>query len=134
MIDCPDDIEVLTWPGAIAQILTNLVMNSLIHAFEPDASGTITVTGRSATETVEIVYSDNGKGIAPENLKRIFEPFFTTRRGQGGSGLGLSVVQRLVIDRLGGKIVAQSKIGRGTTFVISIPKGSENSTPAAYLH
>ncbi len=70
---------------------------------------------------VLIVFEDNGKGIAPEIIKRIFEPFFTTKFGQGGSGLGLSITFNIITNVLGGEIRAISTVGQGSRFEISIP-------------
>ncbi len=117
-LDCPDDIETVTTPGALSQILTNLVVNSVTHAFEPDKPGQIAIRLRREGEHVELTFSDNGRGIPPENLARIFDPFFTTRRGQGGTGLGLHIVFNLVHQTLGGTIQVSSEPGRGTTFTI----------------
>lgn len=117
-LDCPDDIEVLTTPGALSQILTNLVVNSVTHAFEPDTAGQIRIQVRRQVGGVELCFSDDGKGISAENLPRIFDPFFTTRRGQGGTGLGLNIVFNLVHQTLGGSIEVASTPGRGTRFTL----------------
>jgi PAS domain S-box-containing protein len=117
-LDCPDDIEIVTTPGALSQILTNLVINSVTHAFEPDKPGLMTIRIRRDGEHVELKFSDDGRGIPPEHLSRIFDPFFTTRRGQGGTGLGLHIVFNLVHQTLGGTIQVASEPGRGSTFII----------------
>ncbi len=95
-IDCPEPVWIDTYPGALYQIVSNLVMNSLHHAFAPEQSGTITVGARLNGNVVELTYRDDGSGMSDEVRARVFEPFFTTRRGQGGSGLGLHVVYNLV--------------------------------------
>jgi signal transduction histidine kinase len=70
---------------------------------------------------VRIVFGDDGRGIAPENLPKIFDPFFTTGRDRGGTGLGLHIVYNLVTARLHGSIEVESRPGRGTQFTIHIP-------------
>ncbi len=120
-LQCPPDLELDSYPGAFSQILTNLIMNSLIHAFPEPSGGEMRIDVRREDDSLRIEYSDNGRGIEPEVLPRIFEPFFTTRRGQGGSGMGLHIVYTLVTLTLGGTIFASSQPGEGTTFVMRIP-------------
>ncbi|HEY7872075.1 MAG TPA: ATP-binding protein, partial [Rudaea sp.] len=103
-IDCSEPITIETYPGALYQIVSNLVMNSLHHAFAPEQAGTITVGARENGSVVELTYRDDGVGMNDEVRARIFEPFFTTRRGQGGSGLGLHMVYNLVTQLLKGSI------------------------------
>lgn len=117
-LDCAEDIEIVTIPGALSQILTNLVVNSIIHAYEPNVAGLMKIEVRRKTERIELKFSDDGSGIPEDHLSRIFDPFFTTRRGQGGTGLGLHIVFNLVHQTLGGTIKTISEPGRGTTFII----------------
>lgn len=115
-------LSMRTHAGAIYQIVSNLVQNSLLHAFNDGEAGEISLDAHeSAAGQVELRYTDNGRGIAAENLGRIFEPFFTTRRGQGGSGLGLNIVYNLVSQQLNGQIRCESTIGQGTQFIVSFP-------------
>jgi len=116
-----DEVALPSYPGALAQIVTNLVLNSVIHAYLPDATGHLTITIQPQADKVLFRYSDDGIGIPPEHHHKIFEPFFTTRRGQGGSGLGLHIVYNLVTQKLGGTIMFQSQVGSGTTFTITLP-------------
>jgi len=118
---CPVDFQVTTYPGALSQVLTNLIMNSIIHGFEEQMSGAIVIDVKKSGSNVLIIYSDTGKGIHKENLKRIFDPFFTTRRGSGGSGLGLNIVYNLVTQTLGGQISCTSTVGEGTWFELEFP-------------
>jgi len=111
-----------TDPGAIAQVVTNLVENALVHAFPGDAAGTITVRVAADDANALLTVADDGAGMPPEVQRRIFEPFFTTRRGQGGSGLGLHIVYNLVAQRLDGRIRVESEPGAGTRFTVSIPR------------
>jgi signal transduction histidine kinase len=110
-----------SYPGAFSQIVTNLVLNSLLHAYEPGDSGHIFLSFAQTQNALCFEYADDGCGIPPEHLSKIFEPFFTTKRGQGGSGLGLHIVYNLVTQKLGGTIQCQSQLGRGTKFAIELP-------------
>ncbi|MEG4344828.1 ATP-binding sensor histidine kinase [Microcoleus sp. A003_D6] len=110
-----------SYPGALSQVVTNLLMNSLIHAYEPGESGQLAFDWRQEGDRLSFEYSDDGKGISPENLSKIFEPFFTTKRGQGGSGLGLHIVYNLVTQKLLGEIECKSEVGVGTKFIIKFP-------------
>lgn len=127
--EVPPDIEVDSWPGPLSQVITNLVMNSIIHAWgdDADAAGVIRVEGALIDDgrRVELRYSDDGQGIPSENLSRIFEPFFTTRRGSGGSGLGLNIVFNIVRQTLKGTVDVSSVPGAGTTFIVRFPRKPE---------
>ena len=120
-LDCDAAIEIDTYPGAISQIVTNLVMNSLVHAYVDGEKGNIRIAVVNGGDRVLLTYSDDGCGIVPENLSRIFDPFFTTKRGTGGSGLGLNVVYNLVTQTLGGSIRCASEPGYGVRFEIELP-------------
>jgi signal transduction histidine kinase len=129
-VECPRELAIDSFPGALSQVLTNFIMNSLAHGFEEGRPGTITIRVSEASETeVEIDYSDNGRGIPKQHLTRIFEPFFTTKRGAGGSGLGLHIVFNLVTQTLGGSIRAMSLEGSGATFLLRLPKVREPEPP-----
>ncbi len=120
--DVPQPLPFDSYPGALGQVLQNLVNNAAAHAFEPEAHGLVRVgVVHLPSDWVQITVQDNGRGIAPEVLPRIFDPFFTTRLGQGGSGLGLHITHNLVTQLLGGRIEVHSQIGTGTAFLITIP-------------
>ncbi len=122
-VDCPEGILLDNYPGALAQILTNLVSNSLVHGYGPEQTGQLRIAvGEPDPDSVELVYTDDGLGIAPENLPTIFDPFFTTRRAQGSTGLGLHIVYNLVAQRLGGTIKVGSALGSGVRFTLRFPK------------
>jgi signal transduction histidine kinase len=114
-------ISLNTYPGALSQIITNLVMNSLTHAYSPEDAGHLVFDFKSEGEQIILEYSDDGKGIPKENLSKIFDPFYTTKRGQGGSGLGLHIVYNLVTQKLNGTIECKSQVGVGTKFSIKLP-------------
>jgi signal transduction histidine kinase len=114
-------IQLKLEPGALAQLLTNLIMNSLVHAFERQQKGLIKITAKTKGKNLLLRYQDNGKGIAAENLHKIFEPFFTTKRLRGGSGLGLHIVYNLVTRKFHGKIQVESELQKGVEFLIELP-------------
>jgi signal transduction histidine kinase/HAMP domain-containing protein len=121
-VSCPPDIEMNSYPGILSQVLTNLVMNAVVHAYDETQAGILGITVQDLGEEVVLVFSDDGRGIPPESLPRIFDPFFTTRRGNGGSGLGLHIVFNVVTGSLNGQIDVASEPGRGTRFTLRFPK------------
>jgi signal transduction histidine kinase len=120
VIDCPDEIEIDSHPGVFAQIVTNLIMNALTHAYEPGQEGQISIKGQSEGGRLTLEFADDGNGIPETILGKIFDPFFTTKRGTGGSGLGLSIVYNLVTKTLTGAIECHSVVGKGTVFTVRI--------------
>ncbi|MEI6414786.1 MAG: PAS domain-containing sensor histidine kinase, partial [Pseudomonadota bacterium] len=124
-VACPRDLFVDGFPGALSQVLSNLIMNSLTHAFDPEQAGHIDILARladAAGEWIEIVYRDDGRGIPPELHTQVFEPFFTTRRGKGGSGLGLHIVSNILRQTLKGTLELDSATGQGTAFTLRFPQ------------
>jgi two-component system autoinducer 2 sensor kinase/phosphatase LuxQ len=113
--------KVNIYAGAISQLVTNLIDNAFIHAFTTDTSGEIKIQFKTIDNYLELSVQDNGAGMSQETLKNVFEPFYTTKRGQGGTGLGLSVVYNLVTQKLNGTISCQSIIDDFTRFVILLP-------------
>jgi two-component system, NtrC family, sensor kinase len=120
-IDIAPNINLDSYPGAFAQVLTNIVLNAVIHAFTEGEPGTIVLRGSTQGDWAKVEFIDNGRGIPAENINRVFEPFFTTRRGSGGSGLGLNIVYNIVTQKLGGKIDVRSTVGEGATFTVTFP-------------
>ncbi|HYD79765.1 MAG TPA: AAA family ATPase [Paucimonas sp.] len=130
-VECDEMIEVDTYPGALSQVLTNLVMNALIHAFEEGERGAMAIkVTQPDTATIELCFSDNGKGIPAEHLPKIFDPFFTTMRGRGGSGLGLNIAYNLVSGSLQGVLSVTSEVGAGTVFTLRFPRNPARSADA----
>ncbi|OAN49256.1 hypothetical protein A6A04_03840 [Paramagnetospirillum marisnigri] len=121
-VSCPPRIEMNSYPGILSQVLTNLVMNALVHAYDEGQTGILAITVEDLGDDVALAFSDDGKGIPAENLPRIFDPFFTTRRSNGGSGLGLHIVFNVVTGSLNGQVDVASAPGRGTTFNLRFPK------------
>ncbi len=128
--DCPD-VLMFSYPGAFMQIITNLLMNTLTHAYAEGESGTIRMGGKVAGDTVTFTFSDDGVGIAPEFKEKVFEPFHTTRRNKGGTGLGLHIVFNTVTQLLGGTIHMDSTLGEGTSYTISMPLKRDRPDPTA---
>ncbi len=128
-VDCPEHLEIDSYPGMFSQIITNLMMNSLIHGFADMKTGVIRLEVSLHEQMLRMRYSDNGRGMDADTLKRIYEPFFTTRRGEGGTGLGMHIVYNLVTRTLGGTIRCASSPGKGVTFDIEIPVGLQVHHP-----
>ncbi len=120
-VSCPTDLEIDSFPGALSQILTNLIDNSLIHGFDGRNGGRIDITATMETDMLVLGYKDNGRGLAPDAVDRVYEPFYTTRRGQGGSGLGMHIVYSLVTKTLGGRITCESEPDQGVHIRIAFP-------------
>lgn len=123
-VSCPDNLVVTCAPGAIAQIVTNMVVNSITHGFENKTAGTITLDVKEAGNNVVIHYKDNGRGLSEEELSKLFDAFFTTKRAEGGSGLGTHIMYNLVTQSLHGHIEADSTLGNGLHYTIRFPKKS----------
>jgi signal transduction histidine kinase len=118
-VDCPNDFDIYGIPGALEQIITNFIMNSLIHG--DNNANKIKIVVTRLGDKLHLEYSDTGKGITPENLKKIFEPFFTTHRAHGGSGLGLYICYNIVENQLHGTMTCKSSPGNGVLFTIDFP-------------
>ncbi|GAA0250108.1 Sensor histidine kinase RcsC [Methylorubrum aminovorans] len=119
---CPDGIVLDSYPGALAQIVSNLALNASVHAFDADRPGTLTIdVTRLGESQIRMVVRDDGRGIPRENLQRIFDPFFTTGRDKGSTGLGLHIVYNLVVSTLRGQITIESEEGVGTQVTIELP-------------
>lgn len=118
---CPDDLHIHSKPGPINQILINLILNSIHHAFEGLEHGTIIISVMNLSDQLHINYSDDGIGIDKAMKAKIFDPFTTTKRGSGGSGLGMHLVYNLVTQALDGHIVLEDDIDHGVSFDITFP-------------
>ncbi len=122
-VDCQPNLIMNSYPGPYGQVLTNLFLNSVAHAFPDGKRGTIDIRAReSGKDNVEIIFSDNGCGMSLDVRRRAFDPFFTTRRDQGGTGLGLHIVYSIVTNRLGGRLDLDSEPGGGTRIQLILPR------------
>ena len=122
-VDCQPNLTMNSYPGPYGQVLTNLFLNSVAHAFPDGKAGAVDIQVReSGTDNVEVLFSDNGCGMSLDVRRRAFDPFFTTRRDQGGTGLGLHIVYSIVTNRLGGRLDLDSQPGGGTRIQIILPR------------
>lgn len=128
-VDCPPELTMDSLPGAFSQVLTNLLMNALTHAFAPEQAGNVVIAVAEEGRHICLTFSDDGKGIAPELHARVFEPFFTTRRASGGSGLGLHIVHSIVTQSLKGTLAFDSQVGEGTIFTLHLPRSLSDVPP-----
>ncbi|GHF83814.1 sensor histidine kinase [Thalassotalea marina] len=117
-IDCPKDLIVHCHAGAIAQIITNLIINSIIHGFEGINRGKINIAVKMHNKCIELKYEDDGVGMPAENLAKLFDPFFTTKAGKGGTGLGTHIIYNLVTDTLNGTVEAEARSPSGLVYTI----------------
>jgi signal transduction histidine kinase len=116
-------LEMDSYPGPLEQVVSNLLENALLHAFDGRARGCITLQALAdGAEHVLLRFADDGNGIPEAQLPRIFDPFFTTRRHAGGTGLGLHIVHQTVVDLLGGTLHAENAPGGGAVFVLRLPR------------
>lgn len=120
-INIEDDVTLDSYPGPLGQVVTNLLNNTVIHAFAGLDHGRVVLTSRKLHNGVELIVEDDGLGIPLENQAKIFDPFFTTKLGAGGNGLGMHIVHNIVTGILGGKISLTSEPNKGTTFVLYLP-------------
>lgn len=118
--ECDPNLKLNSYPGLFAQIFSNFINNSLLHAYADLDKGTILIKANKVGDTLVMSYKDDGKGIPAENLPRVFEAFFTTHKTEG-SGLGMNVVYSLVTQKLGGEIKLESELGKGVLFTIVLP-------------
>ncbi|MGJ9419018.1 GAF domain-containing protein [Massilia sp. CMS3.1] len=131
-VDCPPDLVLESYPGAVSQIVTNMLMNSLVHGFEErDQAGTIAIRASSEGDVVSLTYADDGAGMDKDTLDKLFDPFFTTKRGSGGSGLGAHILYNLVTGPLGGTVHVESAPGEGLRYALNFPRNRRSEKLAA---
>ena len=132
--DLTQDLEMSSYPGALGQVLTNLLMNALVHGFEGRDAGVVRVACRPAgTDQVELVVEDDGRGMDASIVRKIFDPFFTTKLGKGGSGLGMHIVHNIVTNVLGGQIEVQSTPDKGSRMTMLMPRSAPLRSSAEEL-
>jgi signal transduction histidine kinase len=120
-VNCPEDFIINSKPGPINQILINLILNSIHHAFEGKDNRNITIIVMNLSDQLHLNFTDNGNGIDDSIKEKIFDPFTTTKRGSGGSGLGMHLVYNLVTQALDGHIALEDHFSQGVTFDITFP-------------
>jgi PAS domain S-box-containing protein len=122
-VDVPaSGLRMDSYPGALGQVLGNLIQNAVLHGFDGRSHGTVRITaGRSADQRIWLHVVDNGRGIVAEHLGRIFDPFMTTKMGRGGTGLGLHISYNAVVKLLGGTLTVDSVLGQGACFQMRLP-------------
>lgn len=125
-INCANDIEVTCHAGAISQIFTNLILNSIIHGFDGIDQGKITINVVESGQNIIVDFQDNGVGVTPENIGKLFDPFYTTKGSDGGTGLGTHIIYNLVHDTLNGHIEASSDNTEGLAYRIQFPRIGES--------
>ncbi|MDQ1923006.1 CHASE domain-containing protein [Massilia pseudoviolaceinigra] len=126
-MDGPASLLLDSYPGSVGQVLSNLINNALLHAFEGRPSALITITAREIEDDqLLLIFSDDGVGMPPKILHQVFDPFFTTKMGQGGSGLGMNIVYNIVTGMLGGSIKIESSPEHGTSVTVRIPRKAPN--------
>ena len=122
-VECQPGLTMNSYPGPYGQVLTNLFLNSVMHAFPDDRGGTVDINVQaSGHDNVEIIFSDGGCGMTNAVRRKAFDPFFTTRRDQGSTGLGLHIVYSIVTNCLGGRLNLDSKPGEGTKIQMILPR------------
>ncbi|MFD2164776.1 GAF domain-containing protein [Thalassotalea euphylliae] len=124
-VECDNGITANTNAGAISQIISNLLMNSIKHGFDGIEQGNIVIAVEEKNNFIILRYADDGLGIDKEAMALLFEPFYTTKRGDGGSGLGTHLVYNLVTSALHGRIEAKSELGKGLAYLIKFPSNIE---------
>ena len=112
------EIVITNNPGALSQVIINLVNNSLLHAFNQQQPGSIEIAATQQKHQVTLVYSDDGLGMSSEQRKMAFNKYYTTKAGEGGSGLGLTITKELVEQEMQGTIELESSSGNGTKFTL----------------
>ena len=128
LVDCPEDIKLDTYPGLLMQVLSNLIINSLIHGFDGVERGTINIVASQHDDLVVFEYTDDGIGMTPEQKAKVYDPFFTTKQGKGGTGLGMHIVFNIVTQKLCGDISLETSPGNGVRYVLTLPANHPGGT------
>jgi len=122
-VDCQPGLTMNSYPGPYGQVLTNLFLNSVAHAFPDGKEGLIDIKVQATNhDDVEILFSDDGCGMSLDVRRNAFDPFFTTRRNQGRTGLGLHIVHTIVTNCLGGRLRLDTEAGKGTRVELILPR------------
>jgi signal transduction histidine kinase len=131
-VECAKGLVMNSYPGSYGQVITNLFLNAVTHAFPKGRAGRVMIETRALDhKNVEVIVADDGVGMTEDVRKQAFDPFFTTRRSEGGTGLGLHIIHTLVTQRLGGQLNLDSEPGRGTVFRLVLPRQAPMESGAA---
>jgi C4-dicarboxylate-specific signal transduction histidine kinase len=122
VVNIADAMWIDSYPGALGQVLINLINNAYLHAFEGMDSGCVSIDASPHAGEVVLCIADNGAGMSDALLAQLFQPFFSTKIGQGGTGLGMTIVENLVKKTLGGALRVESSVGNGSRFFIRLPQ------------
>jgi signal transduction histidine kinase len=112
--------EIMVDNFQMQQAFLNIIVNAEFAMLEAHGKGKLTITTERVNGVIKVTFTDDGPGISKENMKRLFSPFFTTKEVGKGTGLGLSICHGIVSEH-GGRIYAESELGRGATFVVELP-------------
>ncbi|MCK4369159.1 MAG: PAS domain S-box protein [Dehalococcoidales bacterium] len=121
----PDLPEVMADYFQLQQVFLNIIINAEHFMIEAHNGGNLTITTERAEDAIKASFADDGPGIAEENLGYLFDPFFTTKEVGSGTGLGLSICHGIVAKH-GGRIYAESELGKGATFIVELPIGADD--------
>ena len=121
VVNIADALWIDSYPGALGQVIINLINNAYLHAFEGVSSGCVSIDASAQAGEVVLCIADNGAGMSQALLAQLFQPFFSTKINQGGTGLGMTIVENLVRKTLGGSLRVESSVGHGSRFLIRLP-------------
>jgi PAS domain S-box-containing protein len=133
VVEVPPKIVLDSFPGALGQVLINLVNNAYLHAFDGLTNGTVRIAAKAQFDCVDLQVSDDGVGMSQELMAQLFQPFFSTKIGRGGTGLGMTIVENLVKKTLGGALNVESSLGQGSTFMIHLPLLAPQAEEAGFV-
>jgi len=119
----PDLPQVMADYFQLQQVFLNIIINAEHFMIEAHNGGNLTITTERAGDIIKASFTDDGPGIAEENLGHLFDPFFTTKEVGKGTGLGLSICHGIIAEH-GGRIYAESELGKGATFIVELPIGA----------
>lgn len=125
-VDIAADLRIKSNPGALSQLLINLIMNSAHHAFAPRTEGRVTIKASIEYDTTNnknllFIYRDNGIGMSAQTIENMYKPFFTLVRETEACGLGMHICNNIVMKVLRGTIDCRSELGKGVEFTIAFP-------------
>ncbi len=120
-LDIAENVIITTQPGALSQVITNLIDNSYLHAFENIQTGEINIRYEQMHKQHQLTYTDNGYGIEKVHLDKIFDKYFTTKEKNGGNGLGMHIIKHLIEEDMQGSISVFSKAQQGVEIRITLP-------------